>query len=336
MNPASTWLKTFAGGFVVVTALMLVTLFTPVPYGDLSRIGRLSDAEFGWREAPPQVPQQALSGVPLDRADIVVLGDSFSMTHTWQAPLVQAGYKVSTMYWGQIGWMCQDFTPWLRKAGYKGRLVIVESVERLLDERMRESARCSTMHRAPQVKTEPFMKPLTQVPDFGLNWGAKLTTGVVTWFNTRKARRAQGDTLHGKDTQVRAVPDGCRQFTHRLCQKALFFKEDIDNGPLTAQTLQRMQALDAAQSSLDLLWMVIPNKTTVYLDPPHSRAFEEAFRATGLGPDLFAFAQRERTQVPDFYFPNDTHISMHGQLALGRLMLSEVQKRQPPARSRTP
>ena len=243
---ASLWLKTFLGGFVVVSALLVATLLTPAPYGDLTRIGRLSDTEFGWRAPPPPMPAEAQSAVPIDQADILVVGDSFSMTFYWQAPLVQAGYKVSTIYWGQIGLLCADFSDWARRSGFKGKLVIVESVERLLEERLRDGERCTKMPKAPLVKTTPFMKPLTAVPDFGLNWSAKLTAGVITYVNTRQARRSTTDTQYGDETQVRLVPDGCRQFSHRLCDRALFFKEDVDNGPLTAESFDRIKRLTAS------------------------------------------------------------------------------------------
>jgi hypothetical protein len=41
-------------------------------------------------------------------------------------------------------------------------------------------------------------------------------------------------------------------------------------------------------------------------------------------------------QVRDFYFPNDTHISMHGQLALGEIMLAQVRKLMPEPPARAP
>ena len=334
MNSASTWLKTFVAGFFVVSVMLVITLFTPAPYGDLSRIGRLSEAEFGWRAPPPPAPADALKGVPIDQADVLVVGDSFSMTLYWQAPLVQAGLRVATVYWGQFGYLCRDFSQWAAQTGFKGRVVIVESVERLLDERLRKGEKCPTMIKAPVAKTTPFMKSFTEVPAPAFNWSAKLTAGLITYRNTRRARQTDGDTLYGKDTQVRLVPDGCRQFSHKLCDRALFFKEDVDNGPLTAETFELLKRFTASQS-LPLIWMVIPNKTTVYIDPQHSKPFALAFRATDYGPDLFAYAQSRRMHVRDFYFPNDTHVSMQGQLALGEFMLAEVRKRlpEPPARS---
>lgn len=331
MTPASLWLKTFFAGFLVVGAMLVMTLFTPVPYGDLTRIGRLSDAEFGWRAPPPPAPPtDALHSVPLDQADIVVIGDSFSMTLYWQAPLVQAGYRVSTIYWGQFGYLCRDFPEWLRRSGFKGHTVIVESVERLLSERLHKGDACQHMLKAPDVRSTPFIRSLTRVPDFGLNWTAKLTTGPITYRNMQRVKRSTTDQQFGDETQVRFVPDGCAQFSHRMCARALFFKEDMDNGPLTTEDFNLLDRFTQAQP-FKLLWMVIPNKTTVYLDPSSSKPFMDAFRRAGYGPDLFTLAQEERRRVRDFYFPNDTHLSMHGQMLLGDLMLQEVRKLTPPA-----
>lgn len=327
MNYAAIWLRTFLVGFVIVSAMLVLTLFTPVPYGDLTRIGRLSDAEFGWQQpAPPAPPAETLKSSPLNEADIVVVGDSFSMTLYWQSTLVRAGYKVSTLYWGQVGYLCGDFSQWLQRAGFRGRLVIAESVERLLDERVRKGAACATMSKPPEVKPAPFIHPLSGVPHLGLNWAARLTTGLITYRNMKEVYRSTTDLQFGDDTQVRFVPDGCKQFSHHMCERALFFKEDLTNGPLTLQTFEQMARFTKSQT-IPILWMVIPNKTTVYLDPSYSDAFLERFRTGGLGPDLFAYAQSARHQVRDLYFPNDTHFSMYGQYALGDIMLKEVQGR---------
>lgn len=327
MNNAAIWLRTFLVGFLVVSAMLVVTLFTAVPYGDLTRIGRLSDDEFGWRQpAPAAPPAEALVSSPLKDADIVVVGDSFSMTLYWQSTLVRAGYKVATLYWGQVGYLCGDFSQWLHNAGFRGKLVIAESVERLLDERVRKGADCKTMGKPPEIKRTPFIRPLAGVPDLGLNWTAKLTTGVITWQNMREVRAAHTDLQFGDETQVRFVPEGCKQFSHRMCDRALFFKDDLNNGPLTTQTLDLMARFTRSQT-VPILWMVIPNKTTVYLDPDYSAAFVKGLRDSGLGPDLFGYAQAARHQVVDLYFPNDTHFSMHGQYALGDIMLKAVRAR---------
>ena len=85
---------------------------------------------------------------------------------------------------------------------------------------------------------------------------------------------------------------------------------------------------DERRSQWHLLWMIIPNKTTVYLDPQHSSPFVDLLKAhPALGPDLFTWAQQARFTTQDFYFPNDTHLSMLGQVSLGKAMLQEVRKR---------
>ena len=53
--PAKVWLRFFLLGYFVLMLLWAVSLTSPVPYGDLTRIGRLSEREFGWREPPPKV-----------------------------------------------------------------------------------------------------------------------------------------------------------------------------------------------------------------------------------------------------------------------------------------
>ena len=88
-----------------------------------------------------------------------------------------------------------------------------------------------------------------------------------------------------------------------------------------------MHAFNGAQSPLPILWMVVPNKWTTYLAPTHSQAFVTEFVRRDLGPDLFAFVKEQKARWRDFYYPNDTHISTQGQLALGDRMLEAVRQK---------
>jgi len=336
MTPSRLWLQIFIAGFAVIAALLAVTLATPVPYGDLSRIGRISDGEFGWHRPAPQVdPAYLRSWAPSD-AEILVIGDSFSMTGRWQSALVRSGYTVSTIFWNHFGnALCDDFEAWLAQSGFKGKLVIVESTERLLNERLTASAQCRTAKIAMRTNAVEFLPPPEIPPRSMLNWSAKLTTGWISYFNTRRAKSSNDVFDAGKNAIVRPVPDGCALFSHQLCDKALFFGDDEDNGELTPKDVAIMQAFNKAHASIPIVWTVIPNKTTVYVEPDHSKDFAASFRQSGLGPDLFGFATEEKTQIQDFFFPNDTHLSMHGQLALGQRMLEVVRKfvPQPSARA---
>ena len=328
MSAAKLWLRIFFAGFAVIVAMLLLTLFTTVPYGDLSRLGRLSDADFGWQERPPKLPEkQHMIAVPLAEADIVVIGDSFSMTHVWQAELVRAGYKVTTIYWGSYReTMCADTQQWLVDAGFRGKLVIYESVERLLKERMRLSTQCAHMTAPFVPRLIPPVTALAEKPGFALNSSATLATGVITWDRTRRARAAPGD-ISFDETQVRVVPDGCTLFSNRLCPKVLFFKQDQKAGELDAGDFERMKEFNAKQTLFPYVWMVIPDKTTTYFAPDHSKAFRDVYMPAKLGPDFFTMAAENHTKVKDFYFPNDTHMSTYGQQIMGKMMLEAVRKK---------
>ncbi|MBU1440578.1 MAG: hypothetical protein KJ832_04625 [Gammaproteobacteria bacterium] len=327
MTHAKLWLRIFFAGFSVIVALLAVTLGTAVPHGDLSRVALLSDRYFGWQIDQPIVPPETLRGVPVDQADILVVGDSFSMSFNWQSALVKAGYRVSTVYWGSLGdALCTDFDEWTRRAGFRGKLVILESVEYLFQTRMDKSAACDTMKSPLLASNEPLWKMQQSVPGFALNWDARLTSGWKTYRNMQQAKA--GEVREGLHlVQIRNVPDGCNQFSSRICERIPFLSVDLENPPLTARTVTQMQEFMKARSAFPMLWMIIPNKSTVYLQPDYSKEFIAAFNKAELGPDLFAFAQDERKKVKDFYQPNDTHLSIRGLVMLGPVMLEAVRNK---------
>ncbi|RYF69332.1 MAG: hypothetical protein EOO29_33635, partial [Comamonadaceae bacterium] len=99
MRAARIWLSIVGAGYLVLAALLLVTLFTPVSTGALTRIGQISEYQFQGRDAPPDIPLSLIRQSPIEQADILVVGDSFSNYFAWQTELVAAGYRVSTTHW---------------------------------------------------------------------------------------------------------------------------------------------------------------------------------------------------------------------------------------------
>lgn len=328
MAPAKLWLSIFLSGFAVCACLLLQSLLTLAPYGDLSRVGRVSEDDFGWTIEPPHIGSSLLHGAPVDKADILVIGDSFSAPHVWQSALVKEGHAVATMYWSQIDEMlCADFEEWLSQIGFRGKLVVIESVERLLNVRLAHSRRCTPLKRPLTAAVEPASPPLAQVPAFALNWDAQLFSGWMTNRCTRAAIAGKVRSGCNSMTLARPVADGCALFSHRRCDMALFLADDLNHGELTAANVAGMQAFSNTHAKMPVLWMVVPNKWTAYLEPARSQAFVGALRQTDLGPDLFAFVQQEKTAMRDFYFPNDTHISTRGLLVLGERMAQAVKQK---------
>jgi hypothetical protein len=127
---------------------------------------------------------------------------------------------------------------------------------------------------------------------------------------------------------VRPVPEGCRLFSHRNCDKALLLRRDISNAPLNAADLAQMVAQRQALEPLHVQWIVVPNKTTVYFgghDP-----FWQALPEQGLGPDLLRNFAADKWRIRDLYAPDDTHLSPAGYLRLGELVLQSLQGRLKP------
>ncbi|WP_431113131.1 hypothetical protein [Variovorax paradoxus] len=328
IKPAQLWLSIFLAGFVVLACLLIQSLVTPVPYGDLTRIGRISETEFGWRGAQPRVEFAQLRGVSVERADILVIGDSFSATHVWQSRLTQAGYGVATVFWDNLGErLCSDFDDWLRASGFRGKLVIIESVERIVSMRLAHTHACERTDRPLTALTAPRSLPQEHAPDFALNWNAQLISGWLTARCTGSAIAGRVGRNCDPQTVARPVKGGCERFTHRRCDTALFLAADRELGEITPTHAAQMQAFNQAHASVPILWMVVPNKWTTYLEPSHSHAFIQALVQNDLGPDLFGFAQHQKKAMRDFYYPNDTHISTLGQITLGERMLRAVQQR---------
>lgn len=328
---ARTWLGIFAVGFLVCCALLVVSLFTPIPYGDLTRIGRISEREFGWHAPPPPIPDADVKTWPINESDILVIGDSFSVRYAWQASLVGAGYKVTTTHWDNLdSTVCDDFSGWLQKSGFKGKVVIVESIERLLQERIEKSETCATMKHAFKPTPPPFENPARPAPGFQLNWDAELLSGWLTFVNTRGIMASDNwsnkPERWGQLIDARKVPDGCKQFSHRACDKLLMTAEDRLKPALTAESARFMKRFESNAAPYKVVWMVVPNKSTVYLQQNHADAFRAEFNPQNIGPDLFELAEQNRYKVMDLFPANETHVSTRGYILFGQRMLEAVRQ----------
>jgi hypothetical protein len=104
-------------------------------YGDLTRLGNFPERYFGWQYPQPSISPDLFKDYSFNEADILVIGDSFSIGRTWQTKLVSEGLKVGTMHWGELKTkseaMPSDLGNALRTSGFKGRYVVIESVGRL-------------------------------------------------------------------------------------------------------------------------------------------------------------------------------------------------------------
>lgn len=325
MSATSLWLRLFLGGYAVITAMLAVTGLTPPYYGDLTRIGYLSERDFGWTLPQPAINAADLRSVRFADADVLVIGDSFSQRLHWQSVLVRKGLRMKSLDWTQVSGLCSDFAGWARQQGFQGGLIIAESVEREMRAHLKASGTCSMQGRRVGDMESASDPPMTHRPGFRFNGSEALTTGIRTATNTWRATNAAGSMVVLGDVVVRPHPEGCRLFSHRACERVPVLGRDSQVPPLAEEDLAHMLALQAAARPVDLMWLVIPDKTSVYFE--RDNPFWGRMAGQGLGIDLHAAFLQDKWRIRDLYASNDTHLSTAGYLRLGELVAGELARR---------
>ena len=332
------WLRVFCSALAAVLALLLGTLLTPPFRGDLTRLGRLSETEFGPTLVQSVVPPALRVSSALQEADVLVIGDSFSAPLRWQSVLVERGLRVATVGWQTLGPLCADLGEVLRAQGFRGSAVVVESVERGLSTLL-DAAHACTHTRPGRLQMQPAPRDWDPAGPFGLNTRETLFTGLLTQWHTHRARTSPDEELRhttdGADrVRIQRVPDGCQRFSHRLCERGLFFADDRTAAPFDATLLDKLQRLSHRHADLSVTWVVVPNKSSVYLNPRHSPDAAAALETGGFGPDLFRLLTETSRQQRDLYQPNDTHLSPTGERLLGERVAEWLRRHPVDARPR--
>ena len=323
--------------FMAIIAWCMEIYFEKL-YGDLARVGNFPERYFGWQAPQPTISPDLLKDYPLAEADILVIGDSFSVSRIWQTKLIADGLKVGTMIWDELktgDTLPSDLGEALRDAGFNGRYVVIESIERLFQKRMKTL----TKAHYPIVKKDIFINmdfplyPFTQRERFSLSKLNGADWGVKALYNTVKLFLNLPDK-YLKSRYVQAIHfDGCQLFSHRLCNYAIFVESDFKKE--TFNSIANVLAVNKNLQSVGIrpIWMIVPDKATVYLgygalnQYPYQNIWQLFAQYPELiAPDLgAAFIPKSRT-VKDFYMPNDTHLSTNGFLYLGDFMAQFMRK----------
>jgi hypothetical protein len=296
--------------------------------GDLTRMGEIPESMFGWNKKQPAVDPALLQQSSWQDADVLAIGDSFSEPLLWQTALTRRGLKVHTETWGSIRNICGDFSGWLRNKGFRGRYVVIEIVERNAEPVLDRSVACKHMsyYDLPEIHASP---PPTLRPR-PTDLKGRLSVGIQTELNFLKyerLRKQPGFTGFHLSHQARLnrVPDGCALFSHLSCNDALFFAEDhlpdFDNS-----ILKQMATINARLHGLTPVWVIVPDKTTSYLN--YNKTFwdkaEQRFNAPNI---LKTFRQAIQNKTVDLYPANNTHVSTTGYLLMGENIYRSMQRK---------
>ncbi len=295
--------------------------------GDQTRIGLLPEILFGWTKPQPAVEPAPQAG--WQDADVLVIGDSFSDGRIWQTELVHHGLRVHTEHWANVRGICEDFTPWLKDKGFKGKYIVLEAVERNVEAGLAQYVRCKKMDFHHSVEADkPKGPPPTVIDRHTPDYSGKISIGLQTRLNQSRYERlsAQPDFKSwdtGRGSIVARVPGGCQLFSHARCADALFLASD-NLADLSQNVVNDMQILDKRMAGFNTLWVVVPNKTTAYLHP-EKHFWDEAGSRVHSVNLLKVVRQAIEAKTVDVYPANNQHFSTSTYLIMGRAIYQAMQ-----------
>lgn len=300
--------------------------------GDLTRTGLLPETQFGWRKDQPRVELQSLVQAPMQKADVLVVGDSFSDSRVWQTVLVQHGLKVRTEAWDSMRAICADFVPWLRGQGFRGKFVVVETIERNIPD-LEKSVACQKMQTHTSISSDrPRYPPASSFDPSHKDWSGRLSIGVQTALNYREYEHLTSAidfkfAMLPNGTKVARVKNGCDLFSHTRCNDALFLAQDKAEDVDTIM-LESIEKLNARLDGVTPIWVFVPNKSTAYLYP--DKQFWNKAKQRFHAPDLLRMTQQAiQRKTVDLYLANNTHFSTTGYLLMGDEIFKAMQQAQP-------
>lgn len=311
---------------VVATAYALSYFFEPIE-SDLTRMGAFSERDYGWNEAQPSVHIVPNSNA-INNADIVVLGDSFSLGNVWQSVLSRNyGLTIQSYQYSDnpciLGWVERV------AAQSSARTIVVETVEREFVGRLSNPTECLASTPMPFERSSGDTgthRRLTPV-DFHIQHS------YLTLLNTLRVLFAPSEALEGKAINV-PIDSGCARFSNRKSGRMLYYVDDdekLDWKPeeiaAAVKNVERMQRF-AEKYKKHFVFIVVPDKSSVYRhcmqDPKASQRMKapdvtSILRSKAIpAPDVLGALRTFAASQVDLYAPNNTHFGTRGYIILAK------------------
>lgn len=310
-------------------AIGLSLFFKPLS-GDLTRIGRWSERDFGPTrvQSPPAI---RANGPLLTDQQILVLGDSFSHPNIWQSYLYESTKSDTLSFEFKDVGCIDNWVNWVvSQTALASKEVIIEIAERSFVPVFRNDRVC--------ISGVPVASKATdKMPSAGLMQGISLDAIYLlqTTGNTLRMRWQAGRINSGEVVNVPlASPD---LFSNRKAKRLLYYAEDDNKKSWTQQDItMAIETLKKIQNRLGkfrLVVVVVPDKSTVYrpfvLGASDQSGYPDVFSAlatSGVNSvDLLNLFREKVTTNIDLYLPNDTHLGPDGYRLMGAAIAERLQ-----------
>jgi hypothetical protein len=318
------------------TALMLLlaavglSLFFKPMSGDLTRIGKWSERDFG-----PTLLQEApvirANASVLTHQQILVLGDSFSHPNIWQSYLFETS-KLDTLSFEFKDVGCIDnWLNWITvQAASDVQTVIIEVAERSFVPVFRSDRRCVSSIPVASVTAD-------KTRSTSLMWGITLDAMylVQTAANTLRMCWQSGRTDSGETVNVPL--SNANLFSNIRANRLLYYAEDDSKKSWTQQDIaaavENLKKIQNRLGKLRLVIVVVPDKSTVYRSyiigaattAEYPDIFSSIAAAGVVSVDLRSLFQKNVASTIDLYLPNDTHLSPSGYLMMASAIAERLQ-----------
>jgi hypothetical protein len=322
MRPREFLIVFFVVGLVVPIAVLH---FLQPLSGDLTRLGLLPEQAFGWNTPQPTIGGRSATVEKLEDAEILVIGDSFSISGVWQAYAFPPERKYITLRLGRI---CRDYPGYIASLGKPPKTLIIEVVERNARDVLTVDCAESLLKTVDGKQELRSGGPRVlahrngddpQPSDRQKNiidgtFGYKYVLGSALYYLFPGVQHRPGSD---GGVWIKKVDDGCRLFSHAECEFSLFLGHDFTR-PRLGENFKSSKLAIVKTSAERVLVIVVPDKSSVYLESrDQALRKDEALRALGrelaieIVP-LHATFNDAKFRIKDLYSPNNTHLSTAG------------------------
>lgn len=309
--------------FVLLPFLIFAWWAEPIN-GDLTRIGKWTEHDFGPNATHPQISVKA-NGRFLVNQDVMVLGDSFSGENLWQSVLADnTGRIIKSFHYDH-----NCIANWVKAAINErtNKIIIIEVVERDFVKRFGHMSLCPGSEPIPlevQAGIKGSPRP-TWPPTLSMSY---LGPAVVNTAELNFSPKKHFQRFTVVNTPLKR---GCANFSSRQNDRLLYYAEDDSKQQWSAQAIgdaitgiaQIQQEVE--RSGKKFIFVIAPDKSSVYQNcflfgktEKDSSSINKMLIDSGIhAPDLTALFKGKVGSVIDLYDPDNTHWSEAGYMLLG-------------------
>lgn len=306
--------------------------------GDLTRIGKLAERDFGANQTQQSYWVRGIDDMSASK--ILVIGDSFSISNTWQSFFYDmTGIKSTTFGFGSDDCIAPRIEKMINKISTERpniKVIVIESVERAFVDRFNGSTDdCKISLNFPIIDDRTISSGYLSLGKRSHSIWDINTDLVYVMTALLHHLKGESQNIWQKGSAMIAPLTSGEFFSNNASNFLLFYQGDISKSSWGEEDLKtvinKLKSINnlSNASNIKVYYLIVPDKSSIYRDgfketPKFLKTeidlrkiFEENYiNHIDIKPRFLA----ESKKTKDFYLPNDTHLSLYGY----KIMAEEV------------